>query len=496
MAKPTADKPRPRRRPAAGAEAPAAAAAGPALRVRMYRQGLGDCFLVSLLSPGCKPFHLMIDCGVILGTSEASELLRTVIRDVIRETGGKIDVLVVTHEHYDHVAGFILAEELFARGGDPAPAGKLSVGKVWFGWTEDPGNKDAERLRKARAERLASLSRLTQRLTLMGAMDSAVEGRDALRFFGVGEDGKLGATAQAMANAARLVDPGSIRYWNPGDIWESPDAPGLRIYVLGPPKADAALKKRDSASEVYHLALGPQAESVRWLGADAGSSPELDRYAPFERGWYHPLSDIAAGRHSGEVTDFLAERYYGPNDLSPAGDIAWRQIETDWLGGAEAFGLALDSATNNTSLALAIELTESGKVLLFPGDAQVGSWLAWEDLSWDRPGYAKSVEDLLSRTVFYKVGHHGSHNATLRQKGLEKMPAAGLTAFLPVDRNMALQKRWGRMPLPSLIDALKQRCGPNLIRMDEALPAGSSDVQAGPSTALIDPLYYEWRLAL
>jgi hypothetical protein len=31
------------------------------------------------------------------------------------------------------------------------------------------------------------------------------------------------------------------------------------------------------------------------------------------------------------------------------------------------------------------------------------------------------AEDLLERTVLYKVGHHASHNATLRQKGLELM---------------------------------------------------------------------------
>ena len=36
--------------------------------------------------------------------------------------------------------------------------------------------------------------------------------------------------------------------------------------------------------------------------------------------------------------------------------------------------------TNNTSLALAFELIEKGrvgKVLLFPADAQVGNWLSW-----------------------------------------------------------------------------------------------------------------------
>ena len=40
----------------------------------------------------------MIDCGVILGTKDASAKLQAVIADIIRTTGGKVDVLAVTHE--------------------------------------------------------------------------------------------------------------------------------------------------------------------------------------------------------------------------------------------------------------------------------------------------------------------------------------------------------------------------------------------------------------
>ena len=86
--------------------------------------------------------------------------------------------------------------------------------------------------------------------------------------------------------------------------------------------------------------------------------------------------------------------------------------------------LKLDSDTNNTSLALAIELVPSGKVLLFPGDAQAGNWNSWHKLKWPRkddPDHPVTVADLMSRTVLYKVGHHASHNATLRDKGLELM---------------------------------------------------------------------------
>ena len=89
---------------------------------------------------------------------------------------------------------------------------------------------------------------------------------------------------------------------------------------------------------------------------------------------------------------------------------AWRTIDDDWLETAGALALYLDEYTNNSSLVLAIELVESGKVLLFAADAQTGNWASWKDVKWEEPEV--KTDDLLARTVFYKVGHHASHNAT------------------------------------------------------------------------------------
>src|SRR5207248_10959926 len=113
---------------------------------------------------------------------------------------------------------------------------------------------------------------------------------------------------------------------------------------------------------------------------------------------------------------------------NPGTDVTWRRIDQVWLGSAEQLALALDSATNNTSLAFAIELADTGKVLLFPADAQVGNWLSWHSLRWEEDSRTVTAADLLARTQFFKVGHHGSHNATLRAKGLEMMPPSGLVA--------------------------------------------------------------------
>jgi len=130
--------------------------------------------------------------------------------------------------------------------------------------------------------------------------------------------------------------------------------------------------------------------------------------------------------------------------------------------------LQLDSLTNNTSLAVAIELP-NGDVLLFAADAQVGNWLSWQDLTWTVDGKTVSGPDLLKRAIFYKVGHHGSHNATLKEKGLELMKNLRL-AMIPVDHDMAVKKRWGKMPLDELVTALEKQKANTVVRVDRPKP--------------------------
>jgi hypothetical protein len=63
---------------------------------------------------------------------------------------------------------------------------------------------------------------------------------------------------------------------------------------------------------------------------------------------------------------------------------------------------ALDNQMNNTSLIL---LFEAGKKkLLFPGDAQIENWR----FALENEKFAKLLQDV----DLYKVGHHGSLNAT------------------------------------------------------------------------------------
>ena len=51
---------------------------------------------------------------------------------------GKIDVLAITHEHWDHLSGFNQAADSFE---------KLTVDSVWVAWTEDPNDDLAKQLK-------------------------------------------------------------------------------------------------------------------------------------------------------------------------------------------------------------------------------------------------------------------------------------------------------------------------------------------------------------
>jgi hypothetical protein len=135
---------------------------------------------------------------------------------------------------------------------------------------------------------------------------------------------------------------------------------------------------------------------------------------------------------------------------------------------------------NNTSLVLAFELTDSKEVLLFVGDAQIGNWQSWTNVKFSDPDV--NAAELLSRTVFYKVGHHGSHNATLKQGGLEAMTSSKLVAAIPVDQEFAHRPKGGSpkgwdMPAGPLLSSLLEKTAGRVLRGDSDFPSNFAKPQ-------------------
>lgn len=433
----------------------------------MYRQGLGDCFLVSLprTSGGGRPFYLMIDCGVVLGTPDPNTIMTSVMEDIVKTTDGKIDLLIATHEHWDHLSGFIQAKASFD---------KLKIGQVWLAWTEDPRDELAQQLGEKKKQALAALRMGLAHMELAGDSGRAEQLGSILEFFGTAKGNTTGDALKIVRGTVPAP-----RYCLPTDAPVVPDGTTARFYVLGPPHDEKSLRKINPSArdkETYGLAQGLQL----FLDGAATALAENDESRPFDRQYEIPFSVAQAAPE----LQFFRDNYWQPQGATP--DIAWRRIDGDWLDGASDMALQLDSLTNNTSLVVAIELAPDGDVLLFAADAQVGNWLSWQDLKWTVDGKEVTGPDLLKRAIFYKVGHHGSHNATLKAQGLEEMERLRV-AMIPVDHNMAVKKHWGKMPLPELIDALGKQAKSVVLRTDDqTMPSSQENVVEGPNK-----LFYE-----
>jgi hypothetical protein len=190
---------------------------------------------------------------------------------------------------------------------------------------------------------------------------------------------------------------------------------------------------------------------------------------------------------------------------------AWRRMTTDDTADAGALALAMNNATNNSSLVLAFELSKGGKVLLFAGDAQAGNWRSWSEDAFDDEGTDVEAEDLLGRTVLYKVGHHGSHNATMKGKvgsneaSLAIMAqgkyAPEFVAMITAVEAWAHQKPkpdWNH-PFPAIKEALVKKAGGRVLQTDSSLPDkpvgdGARSWEAFLERVSETPLYFDLKI--
>lgn len=520
--------------------------------IRMYRQGHGDCFLLCFRRSDLQddPLFVLIDIGKKSGSEVSAPgprggrsrpiTMEEVIDDIVAATGGEIDVAVVTHEHEDHVSGLPAPEEADHR------FRKLKIKRLWLAWTEDSEDDTANAIREAYNDQLLTLAAAgaeQKRLRADGEADGFLREMLELEtgFADPGEflrhAGGAGSPRQAFAAASRkprgyrykirlaglrrMVGEENIDFLDPaaGKPLALAEDSRLRAYPLGPPRDLALLNSLDpKTNEEFRLALFPVSAPghglFRAFAGDDGHAPfgdspfaarfcipedevlkaRDDRYDPAR----HDYRDnphryfVNAYRYSDE--DFTeAERAAIPRDIRD--QLTYRQIADAWLGDAGAMALRLNSEVNNTSLVLLFELPNSGRTLLFTGDAQRGSWISWSDLGFG----GRSVRDLLGDCVFYKVGHHGSHNATL--KGTKESDFANLdwlatgdragefTAMIPSNVTWAWGKaRPWKHPLPAIEKALEKKA-----RNRVMITSDLSMENAFPEPPADDPMRAVWE---
>lgn len=398
------------------------------LTLRVYQVGFGDCFLLTWHYP-TRERHVLIDFGSNgLPDGAPKGLLTQVAKDIAKECGGKLDAVVLTHRHKDHIAGFATSSDGTGPGDIIA---SLKPHLIVQPWTEDPKAKpDA---REATVTSTTAPQALVASLAAMQDVSAGVvaEARALAevetatwrrRFFEglafLGEEGIQNASAvknlQKMGKRHTYVSHKSI------SGLESL-LPGVKVTVLGPPtlKQSSEVKKERSKDAVDFWML--QAASARRMAA-GGSR-------------LFPKAKTLSTRRPP-----LYARWFIPRLRAIRGD------------GLLSIVRIMDDAMNNTSVILLFEV--NGQALLFPGDAQIENWAyTLED---------RALMKRLAGVTLYKVGHHGSRNATPKSlwnnfanRGASTKPNRLRTVVSTMDGKYGTMAEGTEVPRQSLVNALQ-----------------------------------------
>lgn len=411
---------------------------------------------------------MMIDCGAYQG---GKEVFDRHVTDLLEYVEGEVDILLITHEHQDHVLGFQRCEQLFKQG--------LKVKELWLAWTENEKDERVKQWKEAYGKKKKSLALALAQLEktqepgsregklfrgiypISSNKDNSLALRKAFvhhlktyTHLNVDEE-VLSAGAHVGSlkglKVVKALKPDMVRYLNPGEIMQ--DIEGLeniRIHVLGPPQNWLDVKtEHGKDGETYKH--NKELEMVRGMSAfDLQDASGAVSDQPFDPHYFYD------GKRTGPVREYRSRAK------------VWRRIDFDWLFMAGELSLRLTRGINNLSVVLAIEFVDSGKVMLFPGDAEFGSWRSWHEIKWPCTGDNGKhlTEDLLNRTIFYKVAHHLSHNGTAKEQGLDMMTSPELTAMATVDYDV-ISKNWkNTMPNRAILRALLQKTKGKLIVMN------------------------------
>jgi hypothetical protein len=399
-----------------------------AVEIRSYQVGFGDCFLLSFVYPGNVKRHVLIDFGTsgLPGSLKPSTYMPLVAADIKEACGGKLAAVVATHRHLDHISGFATDN---ANGQSGTVIAACVPDVVLQPWTEDPKAATDARQATVRSVRsrqgfvagLAAMHQIAQAACdLMKAPPATMTATviRQLRFIGATNIKNQSAVENLISMGARTgATPVWARHGSSAEMARV--LPGVKVHVLGPPdltQSEKIRKMRTSdPDEFWTLVAGPSAthgQGIVPLARPRGvrSLPDV----PPEARWFR---------------DRLAKM---------TGDQLLEIVRV------------LDAQMNNTSLILLFEV--GGKKLLFSGDAQIENWsYALQDAS-----TATATRKLLAGVDLYKVGHHGSRNATPKKLLWERFQKRGKGARSRLVAMLStMPGKHAGVPRPTLLEALK-----------------------------------------
>jgi beta-lactamase superfamily II metal-dependent hydrolase len=384
--------------------------------VRMYNVGFGDAFLITVTRDE-KHWRALIDCGVHSHgqARPIAETVKIIIADLAEASPDGVphlDVVAATHHHADHISGFAVSDWA-----------QVQVGEVWVPFVEDVTDADAHALK---ARQVSAAQRLLGLIETNPALAAAAgRGPVALaKAFAVNSSGNAAATDRLLGrNGLGFATTPRVRYLPDRVESENLLQTGLeevQVHILGPSRAAADLKKMDPPKRVAWLQLD---------GDDSETGPRVPEHLFASQYEVQDLSDL-------------------PDELRQAGSIKIT-MDDEILAAASV----LERSVNNTSLFFVLDV--AGTRLIFCGDSQHG---AWQHVLTDPAKLA-----LLQSARFYKVGHHGSGNATPKEF-IEQLWPDGGWVMLP----WGLVKQWeDTIPQKDLMDAMDAHHH-TVIRADQA----------------------------
>jgi beta-lactamase superfamily II metal-dependent hydrolase len=440
--------------PAPGAPASPPAAAGgdlTGLRIRMYRVGFGDFFLLSVPTPKApKPFgHILIDCGVHavdLGSIEEA------VAQMAVDCGNELALVIMTHRHADHISGF---------GKCAAAFGEIKVDRVWMPWFEDPTNETAKKVQK---NLTAMASQLAFRLAARGSSDPHVNMVNNIT------GGMAASGVSANQKALDVLHkgfkdpqpvPGYYRAGDPPNLPQDLIDAGFSAQILGPPGDLSLITQMTNVNDQY------------LTGAAAPEDDKTAKTSPKALNTFPKAFKSDAGAYPAS-----AFRFFGSDKVKALID----NVQPDVLA---AQAQAADKTLNNQSLVILFSF--KGKNLLFVGDAQ---WGNWENFlyggAFGTAGHTqmtKQATDILNSIDFYKVGHHGSRNAT------PKDAVAGMMRLGCACMCSTQLDAYNEVPREPLMQALSKQMDGKLARSDQI--AASDDKPADPRAGDLPTNYFE-----